>query len=58
MTNLVALLIVTNLVSVQCKCGFCNGYVVVPEHMNRVGYDLKEVVVTNRIPVVVMEVKK
>lgn len=55
MTNLVAILIMTNVVRVACPCGWCNDRlgIAIPEHINRIGYDLKEVVTTNYLPVVI-----
>lgn len=58
MTNLVAILIVTNLVRVACPCGWCTNGVVIPEHVNRIGYDLRYEVTTNYLPIVQKEVKK
>jgi len=55
MTNLVAILVVTNLVRVSCPCGYCHHSIVVPEHVNRLGYDLRLVVTTNYLPVVSWE---
>ena len=64
MTNfLVAVLITTNLVSHPCsggvpgeKCKWCNPELglAVPEHMNRIGYDMDWVVTTQYLPVVEM----
>ena len=49
-----AVLISTNLVSQNCSCGFCNPSqgTAVPEHINRIGYDLRIEVTTNYLPVV------
>lgn len=54
---LVARQVVTNLVRVACACGFCDPErgIVVPEHVNAVGYDLAVVVQTNYLPVVLGE---
>lgn len=60
MTNfLVAVLITTNLVFHPCsggvpggKCKWCDGPIRVPEHMNRIGYDMDYVVVTQYLPVI------
>jgi len=58
-TNLVAILVMTNLVSVPCKCGWCdkNG-VRIAEHVNRIGYDLKREVTTNYLPVVELKPRR
>lgn len=60
MTNLVAILITTNIVRVACTCGFCNANtgVVVPEHVNSIGHDLQVVVSTNYLPVVELKGNK
>jgi hypothetical protein len=52
-----ARLVVTNLVHVPCRCGFCRPEegVAVPEHLNRIGYDLAYEVSTNYLPVVIWE---
>ena len=55
MTNLVAILIVTNLVRIACTCGYCHGNIVVPEHVNSIGHDLKYVVSTNYLPVITVK---
>ena len=67
MTNLlVAVLITTNLISHPCtggtpggKCQWCNPEygAVVPEHMNRIGYDMDWVVTTQYLPVIEMPIK-
>lgn len=46
--------VTTNLVRVPCACGFCRPAegIVVPEHINQIGYDLKVVVSTSYCPVV------
>ena len=64
MTNfLVAVLITTNLVSHPCtggkpgeRCKWCKPEIgaVVPEHMNRIGYDMDWIVTTQYLPVVEM----
>ena len=68
MTNiLVAVLIVTNLVSHPCtggtpggKCKFCRDWegMRVPEHIHQIGYDLDWVVTTQYLPVVEMPIGK
>ena len=59
--NYVAVFVTTNLVSVPCMggnengvCQWCNSEIGmrIPEHMNRIGYDLKVVVSTNYLPIV------
>lgn len=52
-----AMLITTNLVQQQCKCGFCHDGIVILEHMNQVGYDLRVEVVTNYLPIVRRRIK-
>lgn len=54
-TTQYAMLVTTNLVSVPCQCGFCHPEqgIVVPEHMNRIGYDMAVQVSTNYLPVII-----
>ena len=55
--NLYAVHVSTNLVSVPCKCGFCDTArgVRVREHINQIGYDLKYEVSTSYYPVVILK---
>ena len=55
--NIYAVHVSTNLVSVPCKCGFCDPErgVRVPEHINQIGYDLKYEVSTSYYPVVILK---
>lgn len=57
--NLYAMVVETRLEPCRCECGYCDPErgIAVPEHVNRVGYDLKEVTVTNYWPVVRKEKK-
>lgn len=64
---LVAVLITTNLVSHPCtggtpggKCQWCRPEegIAVPEHMNKIGYDMDWVVHTNYLPVIEMPAVK
>lgn len=50
-----AMLVTTNLVSVPCTCGYCRPAegVRIPEHIGVVGYDLKVVVSTQYLPIVI-----
>lgn len=57
MTNLWCMIIATNIVRQACHCGFCEGNIVVPEHINRIGYDLRVEVVTNYYPIVTRSAK-
>ena len=52
--SLYAQLVSTNLVRIPCACGYCRPSegIVVPEHLNKIGYDLKVVVSTSYCPVV------
>lgn len=52
--NLYAVHVSTNLVSVPCRCGYCDPSrgIRVPEHINQIGYDLKVVVSTSYYQVV------
>ena len=49
-----AVYITTNLVNQECTCGWCDASrgIAIPEHMNRIGYDLRIEVVTNYLPIV------
>lgn len=53
-TSLYAQLISTNLVRIPCTCGYCRPSegIVVPEHLNQIGYDLKVEISTSYYPVV------
>ena len=55
-TGLCAVLVTTNMVSVPCNCGFCRPEdgIRVPEHINRLGYDLELRIETNYLHVIHM----
>ena len=55
--NIYAVHVSTNLVSVPCRCGYCDPSrgIRVPEHINQIGYDLKVVVSTSYYPVVILK---
>lgn len=52
--NHAAMLITTNLVHRPCTCGFCrlSEGIVVPEHVNAIGFDTFVEVSTNYLPIV------
>ena len=59
MNTLVAVLIITNLIYHPCSggtpggnCEWCHNGIVVPEHMNRIGYDMDYVVKTQYLPII------
>lgn len=49
-----AVLVQTNLVRQNCPCGFCDPSrgIVVPEHINQIGFDLAVQVSTNYLPII------
>ena len=55
--NVYAVQLSTNLVSVPCRCGYCDPSrgIRVPEHINQIGYDLQVVVSTSYYPVVILK---
>lgn len=51
-TTYAAVLVSTNILSHPCPCGFCKDGVVIPEHINQIGYDLYISITTNYLPIV------
>ena len=49
-----AILVTTNVIPQDCPCGFCDPSqgITVPEHINRIGYDLRIEIVTNYLHIV------
>ena len=57
--RLYAMSVTTNLVPIQCRCGYCDPKrgIRVPEHINQIGYDLAVQVSTSYFPVVMLPIE-